>query len=82
MGKKVYLAKHALSLGIKEEEIDDKYKSSDSFVWLKGYYGNFRVGKEVFYEKKDAIIEAEKMRIKKIESLKKQIKKLENLKFE
>lgn len=82
MGQKIYIAKYALSAGIKEAEIDNRYNNDGGHIWPKGYYMNFELGKEVFYSKDEAIKQAEKMRLKKIERLKKQIKKLENLKFD
>lgn len=82
MGKKVYLAKYALSSGITEVEVNDKYNNSDEYAFLNGCIGLFYFGKDIFHSKEEAIKKAEEMRIKKIESLKRQIKKLENLKFE
>ena len=82
MGKKIYIAKYALSAGIKEAEIDNRYNNDEGWIWPKGCCMNFELGKQVFYTKEEAIKQAEKMRLKKIESLKKQIKKLENLKFD
>lgn len=88
MGKKVYITKDALTKGILE--IDAKVEPSyydQNIVYARvydRYLGTefFRVGSEVFLTKEEALKDAEKRRIKKIDSLKKQIKKLENIKFE
>lgn len=88
MGKKVYITKYVLTKGILE--IDAKVEPSyydQNIVYARvcdRYLGteSFRVGSEVFLTKEEALKDAEKRRIKKIDSLKKQIKKLENIKFE
>lgn len=83
MEAKVFLTKYALSSGIEEVELTREFKVDNmKFVYVKDKHGSYKIGSEAFFTKEDAIKQAEKMRLKKIESLKKQIKKLESLKFE
>lgn len=83
MEAKVFLTKYALSSGIEEVELIREFKVDNmKFVYVKDKHGSYKIGSEAFFSKEDAIKQAEKMRLKKIESLKKQIKKLESLKFE
>lgn len=81
--KKVYITKYALSRGIleKKAEIAD-FMNGHKRAFVEGDFLSYRIGSEAFFEKEDAIKNAEKRRNKKIESLKKKINKLENLKFE
>lgn len=83
---KVYITKYALTQGIIEAECsrihDDGYCHA---YWTdKKKYRRDAVLNPRYYEtcKVDAVIKADEMRRKKIESLKKQIEKLEKLKFE
>lgn len=88
MGKKVYVTKYALTKGILEIDAIVGQSFYDQNIFYARvcdrYLGteSFRVGLEAFLTKEEALKDAEKRRIKKIDSLKKQIKKLENLKFE
>lgn len=73
---KAYITKYALTDGIIEKEgriVKDTYFDVEK-------YGFFSKG-DYFFTKEEAIEKAEKMRLKKIESLKKQILKLEKLTF-
>lgn len=78
---KVYITKYALSTGIIETddaEICSNIISGDMISSKK--YGYF-YGNDWHKKKEDAVLRAEVMRIKKIESLKKQIEKLDKMKF-
>ena len=78
---KVYITKYALSTGIIETddaEICSNIISGDMISSKK--YGTFH-GNDWHKKKEDAVLRAEVMRIKKIESLKKQIEKLDKTKF-
>lgn len=83
MEKKVYITKYALTGGIieKEARVYD-YGNGHLRAFVNGDYSSYGIGSEAFFEKEEALKNAEKRRTKKIDSLKKQIKKLENLKFE
>ena len=79
---KAYITQYALSRGIYEIEA-----KATSFDYMIRECGGLHIGvtyhKPHWHETREAAIEqAEKMRVKKIESLKKQIEKLEKLKFE
>ena len=69
---KGYLAKYAISEGVKEVEIIDRDYRFD-YVGLVGYSALYVLGRDVFKEKNEALAAAEKIRTKKIASLKKQI---------
>lgn len=77
---KVYITKYALSTGI--IETDDAEICSNISGDMISYknYGYYR-GNDWHKKKEDAVLRAEVMRIKKIESLKKQIEKLDKMKF-
>lgn len=87
MKQKVYITKYALTAGITENEAEVKpscYNDSIYYASVVDNYGGFtsyRVGTDAFYTLEEAVNNAEKKRLKKIESLKKQIVKLEKLKF-
>jgi hypothetical protein len=73
----VYSVKYALTAGIQKLS---GYIADGYFYTGKGF--NRRIATKLFYVNlENARFAADKIRIKKIESLKKQIKKLENLKF-
>lgn len=82
MEKKVYITKYALTRGIleKEEKVED-FGNGHLRAFVNGDYSSYGIGSEAFFEKEDAVKNAEKRRKKKIESLIKQINKLGNCKF-
>lgn len=81
-GDMVWLAKYALSGGIKECEVESITTYSKEWVYLKEFQGNsFKIGEHVFPTKQEAINKANDMRDKKIKSLEKQIEKLKKLTF-
>ena len=89
---KVWISKYALTEGIYETEVrfpnyDDK--SGGKYVYTLGHFPilsqqfvKSRDSSEWHLTKEEAIQQAEKMRLKKIESLKKQITKLEKMRFD
>lgn len=83
MKQNIYITKYALSEGIleKEAEIND-YGNGHLRAFVNGDYSSYGIGSEAFFTKEDALNNAEKRRLKKIESLKKQIEKLKVLRFE
>ena len=83
MEQNIYITKYALSKGILEKEarIGD-YGNGHLRAFVNGDYSSYGIGSEAFFTKEDALKNAEKRRLKKIESLKKQIEKLEVLRFE
>jgi len=84
MLQKVFITKYALTNGIEEVELDVK-ENPEHFK--KSCYGKWKGYSQGFYNddfhltKEEALIDAEKRRKKKIESLKKQIQKLERMSF-
>ena len=82
MVKKAFITKYALTSGILEQELEVEEHPQ----YFKKYAHDKSMNRSYFNDefhltKEEAIKDAEKRRIKKIESLKKQILKLENLKF-
>lgn len=85
--KKVFITKHALTQGIREEEAEIsvfKYvsKEPEENARVRGKWLGYPIGKEAFYTLEEALKKAEEMRKKKIASLRKQIEKLEKMEFE
>lgn len=82
--KKLYafIAKYALTTGIYEVEGYWNESSPDHFCVLEkqGLWTTFSKN-EWFITRDEAVLEAEKRRLKKIDSFKNQIKKLESLCF-
>ncbi|MCM1031592.1 MAG: hypothetical protein NC410_09170 [Oscillibacter sp.] len=78
----VYITKHALTCGIIEKEADASC-SDRNYISTKEDIGFtcYKIGKDVFFTLEEAKVRAEKIRLKKIDSLKKQIKKLEKMTF-
>ena len=74
-----YITKYALAQGIVEINTDDlgSYKIDNGHLWITSKK-NFPVD---YTDKSFAIEDAERRRVKKIESLKKQIEKLEKIEF-
>lgn len=80
---KVWLTRYALSDGISHEEVEkSEVVNGKTYLYLIDTFISYRLGKDVFTNKNEAMAKAEEMRIAKIKSLKKQIEKLEKLKFE
>ena len=77
---KVFITRYALTKGIIEtDDAEGCFDISPEMISSKKY-GCFH-GDDWHKTKEEAIAFAEKMRVKKIESLKKQIAKMEKLKF-
>lgn len=83
---KVWITKYALDSGIVEANISISELRKDClYKSIRLPYGTFdgMVDRNDIHESKEsAIVKAEEMRQKKIESLKKQIKKLDGMKFD
>lgn len=77
---KVYITKYALTKGIYEAEAEES-NNFPGMITTKDYSYFHGEGKDWTRTKETAIVRAEEMRLKRIESLKKQIEKLEKLKF-
>lgn len=77
---RVWVTKYALTQGIYEREVrdcgDDMIADDSTHFTTYLHKGDWHTSK------KDAILKADEMRKKKIESLKKKIKQLENMKFD
>lgn len=83
MEQNIYITKYALSEGILEKEARIRdYGNGHLRAFVNGHYSSYGIGSEAFFTKEDALKNAEKRRLKKIESLKKQIEKLKVLRFE
>jgi len=86
---KVWISKYALTKGIYELEVKrcvnsirDKDESDMVEIRKNGFTSYFHgEGKEWHLTKESAIVRAEEMKLRKIESVKKQLNKLEKLKF-
>lgn len=85
---KVWISKYALTTGIFETEVErcEASSNNDNSDMVKAMEGRssiyyFGEGKDWHLTRDEAIIKAEEMRFKKIESIKKQLNKLEKLKF-
>lgn len=77
---KVYITKYALTKGIIEtEDAEICYSISENMIRSKKY-GCFH-GNEWQLTKEEAILRAESMKEKKIQSLESQLEKLKGLKF-
>jgi len=77
---KLYLTKYALSSGIEEVTTDD---DPNGYVRIKEHpFLSYKVGKDLFVEKRDAVNHANEMKIKKLKSLDKQIKKISAINFD
>ena len=85
---KVWITKYALTDGIIEaQQIPGSACDGKEYAFFAGknsqYITDFYIPyEELFWDKNSAIVKAEEMRQKKIESLKKQIKNLEEMRFE
>lgn len=80
---KVWITKNALTQGITEKDVpesDLSIKDGELRFYEHGYLQSYSLG-EWSDSRITAIENAEKMRIKKIESLQKQIEKLKKLRF-
>lgn len=78
---RMYLIKYALT----EERIDEakvRISGSGMYVAREGGYALFKIGRDAFADRAEAVAAAETKRLKKIASLKKQLAKLEALRFE
>ena len=73
---KVWITKYALTSGITEQDAEI---CQDGMV----KYGTYQYahGEEWHYNRPDALLKAEEMRIKKIATLKKSIQRLESMSF-
>lgn len=80
--KTMWLSKYALTNGVvREIKVCDSYKSDDYIREAGDAYCFYRVGRECFQTREEAIADAERRRKAKIASLKKQTAKLEALTF-
>ena len=77
---KRFITKYCLTSGISEEDLN--LASSKGLLINTNCSNCYHDNKDCFEDKNDALADAEKRRLRKLESLKKQIKKLENLKFD
>lgn len=77
----VYLTKYATTTG-KIERVEVEKVLEDGFVYLKGFYGFCKIGRDCFFNPADAIQACEEARIRKLKSLDKQIKKLSAVVYE
>ena len=75
-----YLSKYALSGGVKEVRgvLKDDYVSAIDGLFS---FQSYRLGRDIFERREDAVTAANRLRMAKIASLQKQIKKLEGMEF-
>ena len=78
-----YLARYALSKG-KIEVVTGEYSVCDT-EWVTSKHGGlwsaFKLGREIFRTREEAVAKADELRKKRIASLHKQIKKLSEMEF-
>ena len=81
--EKIYTTKHCLTDGVKVYDWDGVIGNGGYvFAEVKNKeFFHFKLWRDAFIKKEDAIQNCEKRRIRKIESLKKQIARIENLNF-
>ena len=79
-----YLAKYALSSGKIEVVTSESSEREPEWVVLKQerWWLTFKLGRDIFRTREEAVARANEMRKKKIASLHKQIKKLSEMVFE
>ena len=79
-----YLAKYALSKGEIEVVTGEWSKCDPEWVTSKhgGLWSTFKLGREIFRTREEAVAKADELRKKRIASLHKQIKKLGEMVFE
>ena len=77
---KIWISKYALTTGISCHDWDEKITST-KYVSPAGSWHSFKFGSEAHLTEAEAIVTAEKMRIKKIASLKKRLTRIEALRF-
>lgn len=78
---KVYITKYALAKGIQEREVILSSGTPHVCTEKIGSYSNYFLKPDWHETKEQALEQAEKMRLRKIDSLKRKIHKLENLNF-
>ena len=76
-----YLVRYALSEGAIAEVRSVESHSSKGWVSVNGHWTSFKLGRDIFRDRNDALTQVEAMRKKKIASLQKQIQKLEGMEF-
>jgi hypothetical protein len=78
-----YVTKYALSRGIQQYDCEPPPFES-AFVYAKEnhWQGQFKVGRDAFVDYADAVLEANRMRDNRVESLKKSIRRLEKMRFD
>ena len=76
-----YLVRYALSEGAIAEVRSVESHSSKGWVSVSanGYWTSFKLGRDIFRDRNDALTQVEAMRKKKIASLQKQIQRLEGM---
>jgi len=82
---KIYITKYALTKGIIEDDaikVDGALGKTTAVVDNDGWGRKYYHGDEFHYSETAARIQADKMRLNRIESLEKQIAKLKSLKFD
>jgi len=84
--KKVFITKYVLTQGMREEmmevEENPEHFKKSCFGKTQGGYMEGFYNDDFHLTKEEALADAEKRRVRKIESLKKQISKLEKMSFE
>lgn len=80
-GQRLWRSKYALTEGIKEVVSRDDADDS-GYIRLEEHSWNlFKIGRDVHTTRQEAVLAAEAMRVKRLNSLRKKIKKLEAMVF-
>ena len=74
-----YLVRYALGEGVIAEVRGFEAHSCKCWVSVNNNWTSFKLGRDIFRDRNDAVAQVEVMRKKKIASLKKQIQKLEGM---
>jgi hypothetical protein len=78
---RIWSAKKALTDGVQEVEADQSL-TDGRYFYTDNKWTRHKIGRDCFFSRKEAVERAEKMRLKKIESLEKQLLKLRAMRFE
>lgn len=68
-----YLTKYALSGGVRLVEKEDIKLSAAEFVYIRGLMSGYKLGRDIFVSREEAVSAVEKMRLKRITSISKQL---------
>jgi hypothetical protein len=80
-GQKLWMSKYALVAGVSQVSVGEDYGAGDQYIYIRSRFASYKIGRDLWLTKAEALKAAEAMRLKKIASLRKQIAKLEKMSF-